>query len=133
MPRNASLLGWAMSCLTLKSKPLEQAPVASESSLLVGFCYIHFMSSPNFCYCHHLWFFNLVRCGQLTATWSRWWLRQRFHLIEFLDSWKRKSCKKMQPLFCHRASLTWLYLFESCELDILIIPNELYMLLLSYY
>ncbi|KAK6912178.1 hypothetical protein RJ641_024271 [Dillenia turbinata] len=32
MPGNASLLGWAMSSLTLKGKPSEQAPVASASS-----------------------------------------------------------------------------------------------------
>lgn len=32
MPGNASLLGWAMSSLTLKGKPSEQAPVASANS-----------------------------------------------------------------------------------------------------
>lgn len=33
MPGNASLLGWAMSSLTLKGKPSEQAPVASANSI----------------------------------------------------------------------------------------------------
>ena len=37
-----------MSSLTLKSKPSEQAPVAPESSLLAGFCYIHFLELAQF-------------------------------------------------------------------------------------
>ncbi|KAJ6744582.1 hypothetical protein OIU79_030841 [Salix purpurea] len=32
IPANASLLGWAMSSLTIKGKPLEQAPLASANS-----------------------------------------------------------------------------------------------------
>ena len=161
MPGNASLLGWAMSSLTLKSKPSEQAPVALESSLLAGFCNIHFWSSPNFCYCHHLWFFNLIRCGQLTtrgvlpALATFWILFQDRNLVSmmaqtkvsldwiygFLEEEKlqedativlSRGIINMAISLCIKLGIN-LSLFEACELDSLIIPNELYMLLLSYY